>query len=94
MMTFAGADSPKFSHHMSPSGVITMFVKTVFFEPHHGEVRLAAGAGKCRRQIEFLAGRGGETEDEHVFRHPAPRVPKHEAMRRARHFLPSNALPP
>lgn|ERR1017187_1957276 len=40
------------------------------------------------------AGRDIQIGLEHVFRYPVSRLPRHEAMRRAKHFLPSNALPP
>jgi hypothetical protein len=37
----------------------------------HGEIRLATGAGKGRRHIGLFALRALDTENEHVFGHPA-----------------------
>ena len=51
-MPFAGAGTPMFSHHTSPSGVRTTFVKIVFFSQVLISFGFDAGSGSARRDAE------------------------------------------
>ena len=60
----------------------------------HRQIGLAAGAGERRRHVGDLAVGVFEAEDQHVLGQPALLPPIQLAMRSAKHFLPSSALPP
>ena len=53
---------------------------------HHGQIRLAARARKCRRHVGDFARRIFEPQDQHVLRHPTlfarhpTRNPQREAL--------------
>ena len=60
----------------------------------HRHIGLAAGARESAAEVRDLAVRAFDTDDEHVLGEPAFLLPSSLAMRSAKHFLASNALPP
>ena len=79
----------------SPTVVIFQPALLIFFRrDQHGEIGLAAGAGESGGDVGFFAvGRCAPISSMCSAIHPCC-WPRKLAMRSARHFLPSRALPP